>query len=453
MAFAVKWQIDYWGDNLQPGDVILSNSPVCGGTHLPDLTVITPIFDAEGKKIIFWTASRGHHADIGGILPGSMPPNSKELWEEGAVIKAFKVVENGELKEKELIDLLMAPAQSPGCQGTRCLRDNISDIKAQAAANHRGSQLIHSLIADYGVAIVQFYMEEIQSAAEHAVRDMLKTIHTSTDGAPLNAVDYMDDGTRIQLKVTIDPSTGGAIFDFTGTGPEAFGNWNAPIAITNSAIIFSLRCLVNTDIPLNQGAIRPITTIIPPNSLLHPSAEAAVCAGNVLTSQRIVDVVFKAFSASAASQGCMNNLTFGTDDEENGWGYYETICGGSGAGPTWKGTGGVHTNMTNTRITDPEILERRYPVILRQFCLREGSGGDGLHKGGEGIVRELEFGVPIKVSILSERRAFAPYGMNGGEEGQRGENLWIKGSGRVINLGGKNTANMAAGDRIVIKSP
>jgi len=398
-----------------------------------------------------------------------MPPNSKELWEEGAVIKAFKVIEGGEFKEKELIDLLMAPAQSPGCQGTRCLRDNISDIKAQAAANHRGSQLIHSLIADYGLKIVQFYskylntdtridtntisVEEIQSAAEHAVRDMLKTIHTATSGLPLNAVDYMDDGTKIQLKVTIDPSSGGAIFDFSGTGPEAFGNWNAPIAITNSAIIFSLRCLVNMDIPLNQGAIRPITTVIPSNSLLHPSPEAAVCAGNVLTSQRIVDVVFKAFGASAASQGCMNNLTFGTDDEINGWGYYETICGGSGAGPTWNGTGGVHTNMTNTRITDPEILERRYPVILRKFCLREGSGGEGLHPGGEGIIRELEFGIPTKVSILSERRAFAPYGMNGGGEGQRGENWWIKGNGRTINLGGKNTALMAAGDRIVINSP
>lgn len=295
-------------------------------------------------------------------------------------------------------------------------------------------------------------VEEIQSAAEHAVRDMLKTIQASHP-QPLTAIDYMDDGTAICLRIDIDPCTGGAVFDFTGTGPEAFGNWNAPIAITNSAIIFSLRCLVNTDIPLNQGAIRPITTIIPPNSLLHPSPEAAVCAGNVLTSQRIVDVIFKAFGAMAASQGCMNNLTFGSDDELNGWGYYETICGGSGAGPTWKGTGGVHTNMTNTRITDPEILERRYPVILRKFCLREGSGGQGLHPGGEGIIREIEFGTKIKVSILSERRAFAPYGMSGGGEGERGRNEWIKRDGRVVNLGGKNTAVMEAGDRIVVISP
>ncbi|KAJ3950419.1 uncharacterized protein N0V96_001564 [Colletotrichum fioriniae] len=453
MAFAVKWQIDHWGDNLKPGDVILSNAPVCGGTHLPDLTVITPVFNAEGSKIIFWTASRGHHADVGGILPGSMPPNSKELWEEGAVIKAFKVVEGGVFKEKELTDLLMAPAHSPGCSGTRCLRDNISDIKAQAAANHRGSQLIHSLIEDYGLDVVQFYMEEIQGAAERAVRDMLKTIHKRTAGKPLEAIDYMDDGTPIQLKVTIDPTTGGAVFDFHGTGPEAYGNWNAPIAICNSSIIFALRCMVDAEIPLNQGAIRPIDVQVPEASLLKPTEYAAVCAGNVLTSQRVVDVIFKAFDAAAASQGCMNNLTFGTDDPETGFGYYETICGGAGGGPSWDGVSGVHTNMTNTRITDPESLERRYPVILRQFCLREGSGGKGAHTGGDGIIRDIEFNIPIKVSILSERRAFAPYGMAGGEDGQRGRNVWVKKSGRIVNLGGKNTAMMEAGDRIVIMSP
>ncbi|KAF3022637.1 hypothetical protein E8E14_013995 [Neopestalotiopsis sp. 37M] len=452
MAFAVKWQIDYWKENLKPGDVILSNSPVCGGVHLPDMTVITPVFDEDGK-IIFWTASRGHHADVGGILPGSMPPNSKELWEEGAVIKSFKVIEGGVFKEDELTEMLMAPGKIPGVSGTRCLRDNISDIKAQAAANHRGSQLIHGLIADYGLKVVQFYMGEIIGAAELAVRDMLKRIYKSTNGKPLEAVDYMDDGTPIQLKVTIDNESGGAVFDFEGTGPEAYGNWNAPIAICNSAILFALRCMVNMEIPLNQGAIKPIEVLIPDDSLLKPSEEAAVCAGNVLTSQRIVDVIFKAFGTCAASQGCMNNLTFGTDDPENGFGYYETICGGAGGGPTWDGVSGIHTNMTNTRITDPEILERRYPVVLRQFCLRPGSGGAGLHPGGDGIIRDIEFCLPIKVSILSERRAFAPYGMEGGEDGKRGQNLWVKRNGRTINLGGKNTAMMNAGDRIVVQSP
>ncbi|KAL2421744.1 5-oxoprolinase 1 [Exophiala dermatitidis] len=453
MAFAVKWQIEHWKGDLRPGDVILSNSPICGGTHLPDLTVITPIFDEAGEKIIFWTASRGHHADIGGVLPGSMPPNSKELWEEGAVIKAFKVVKNGEFKEEELTALLMEPQKYPNCSGTRCLRDNISDIKAQAAANHRGSQLIHSLIRDYGLEIVQFYMEQIQSAAEHAVRDMLRAIYKKTSGKPLYATDYMDDGTRICLKVTIDPVSGGAVFDFEGTGPEAYGNWNAPIAICHSAIIFALRCMVNMDIPMNQGAIRPVEVKIPKDSLLNPGPTAAVCAGNVLTSQRIVDVIFRAFNAVAASQGCMNNLTFGSDDAENEFGYYETICGGSGAGPGWKGTSGVHTNMTNTRITDPEILERRYPVVLRQFSLREGSGGRGLYPGGDGVVRDIEVSIPMKVSILSERRSFAPYGLMGGGDGERGQNLWIRSDGHVINLGGKNTASMKAGDRIVILSP
>ncbi|EXJ93815.1 5-oxoprolinase (ATP-hydrolysing) [Capronia coronata CBS 617.96] len=453
MAFAVKWQIDHWKGDLRPGDVILSNSPICGGTHLPDLTVITPIFDDAGEKIIFWTASRGHHADIGGILPGSMPPNSKELWEEGAVIKAFKVVEGGDFKEEELTRLLMEPQQYPNCSGTRCLRDNISDIKAQAAANHRGSQLIHSLIRDYGLDTVQFYMEQIQSAAECAVRNMLRAIFKRTSGQPLSATDYMDDGTRVCLKVTIDPASGGAVFDFDGTGPEAYGNWNAPIAICHSAIIFALRCMVNMDIPLNQGAIRPVEVKIAQDSLLNPGPTAAVCAGNVLTSQRIVDVIFRAFNAVAASQGCMNNLTFGSDDAENGFGYYETICGGSGGGPGWKGTSGVHTNMTNTRITDPEILERRYPVILRRFSLREGSGGCGLYPGGDGVVRDIEVSIPMKVSILSERRSFAPYGLMGGGDGERGQNLWIRRDGHVINLGGKNTASMQAGDRIVILSP
>ncbi|KAL1852997.1 hypothetical protein Plec18170_005579 [Paecilomyces lecythidis] len=453
MAFAVKWQIDHWKDDLYPGDIILSNSPMCGGTHLPDLTVITPIFDENGEKIIFWTASRGHHADIGGILPGSMPPNSKELWEEGAVIKSFKVVENGVFKEEELTELLMAPGKIDGCQGTRCLRDNISDIKAQVAANHRGSQLIHGLIKHYGLEPVQFYMQKIIKTAELAVRDMLKNISRMSGSKVVEAIDYMDDGTPIQLKVSINESTGDAIFDFGGTGPEAYGNWNAPIAICHSSIIFALRCMVSTEIPLNQGAIMPIKVIVPENSLLRPTEEAAVCAGNVLTSQRIVDVIFKAFKVVAASQGCMNNLTFGTDDIEEAFGYYETICGGAGGGPTWDGTSGVHTNMTNTRITDPEVLERRYPVILRQFGLREGSGGAGAHPGGDGIIRDIEFRIPIKVSILSERRAFAPYGLEGGEDGKRGENIWIKASGRSVNLGGKNTALMGVGDRIIVKSP
>lgn len=255
-------------------------------------------------------------------------------------------------------------------------------------------------------------MKAIQDSAELAVRNLLKNI-TKSKGNILQAIDYMDDGTPICLKITIDETDGSAIFDFTGTGPEVYGNWNAPIAICNSAVIYSLRCLVKSDIPLNQGCINPINIIIAEGSLLNPNPEAAVCAGNVLTSQRLVDVIFKAFGAMAASQGCMNNFTFGINGDE-GFGYYETICGGSGAGDGWHGTSGVHTNMTNTRITDPESLERRYPVVLRKFSLRPGSGGDGQYRGGDGVVRDVEFRIPMTASILSERRSIAPYGMNGG---------------------------------------
>ncbi|KAH9219498.1 Hydantoinase B/oxoprolinase-domain-containing protein [Leptodontidium sp. 2 PMI_412] len=452
MAFAVRGQIDLWKGKLQDGDVLLSNSPEHGGVHLPDFTVITPVFDDQGKDIIFWAASRGHHADVGGILPGSMPPTSREIWEEGALVESFLLVRDGIFAEKELTKLIYEdPAQYPGCSGTRCLGDNISDLKAQAAANYTGIRLIHQLIAEYTMDVVQYYMKAIQDSAELAVRNLLKDIARTT-GNVLQAVDFMDDGTPICLKITIDSDTGSAIFDFTGTGPEVYGNWNAPIAICNSAVIYSLRCLVKSDIPLNQGCINPINIIVTEGSLLNPNPEAAVCAGNVLTSQRLVDVIFKAFGAMAASQGCMNNFTFGINGDE-GFGYYETICGGSGAGNGWHGTSGVHTNMTNTRITDPESLERRYPVVLRKFSLRADSGGDGQYRGGNGVVRDVEFRIPMTASILSERRSFAPYGMNGGEDAARGLNQWVRKNGRTINLGGKNSVAVVAGERVVINTP
>lgn len=477
MAFAVKSQIMEWEGKLQDGDVLLSNSPAYGGVHLPDLTVITPVFDETDKKtIIFWTASRGHHADVGGILPGSMPPTSNHLSEEGAVFDSFLLVRDGKFNDAELERILcVEPAKYPGSSGSRCFQDNVTDIKAQAAANHCGIRLVRRLIEEYSMPVVQLYMGAIQDAAELAVRNLFKSLASSqtasTAPAQLSAVDYMDDGTPVALKVSIDPTTGSATFDFTGTGAQVLGNWNAPEAITNSAVLYALRCMVKSDIPLNHGCIKPIRLIIPPSSLLSPHREAAVCAGNVLTSQRIVDVIFKAFGTCAASQGCMNNFTFGVDkrqrekemkeegDEEAeettiGFGYYETIAGGSGAGPAWDGTSGVHTNMTNTRITDPESLERRYPVILRQFGLRAESGGHGARPGGDGVVREVEFRVPMTASILSERRAFAPYGMAGGGEGKRGLNTWIQKDGEVrVNVGGKGSVKVNAGDRFVVETP
>ncbi|KAL1886938.1 hypothetical protein Cpir12675_006834 [Ceratocystis pirilliformis] len=460
MQFAVKYQHQRWKGQLKDGDVLVSNHPSCGGTHLPDITVISPVF--ENGEIIFYVASRGHHADIGGVLPGSMPPNSKFLYEEGAAIEAEKLVSEGVFNEERITELLLRdPAKHPGCSGTRCLKDNLSDLKAQVAANNKGVQLIQALIAENGISEVQKYMYAIQATAERAVRDLLRGVYKQTKGQPLTAVDYMDDGTPICLTITINGNMGSAVFDFEGTGAEVYGNTNAPVAITHSAIIYCLRSLVASEIPLNQGCLSPITIKIPSSSLLSPSKSASVVGGNVQTSQRITDVVLKAFNACADSQGCMNNLTFGvggTDPDTgahvDGFGYYETIGGGAGAGPTWDGSSGVHTHMTNTRITDPEVFEKRYPCILREFSIRRGSGGSGLHSGGDGIVRDIEFTLPVQLSIISERRTRAPHGMHGGQDGQMGVNYWLqKESGRKVNLGGKATAKFAAGDRAVIMSP
>ena len=443
MSSAVKWQLQHWGADLSPGDVILTNHPAAGGSHLPDITVITPVFSPSGE-IIFFVASRGHHADIGGVTPGSMPPFSKSLGEEGAAVKSFKLVDQGVFMEDDLIKIL---------QGTRRLADNLSDLKAQVAANQRGIILINELIQEYDLDTVQAYMGFVQVNAEMAVREMLKTVAMKIGGdggaVSVEEEDFMDDGSAIRLKLTIDPEEGTAVFDFSGSTEEVYGNWNAPPAVTAAAVIYSLRALLPVDIPLNQGCLAPVKLNIPEGSFLSPSDDAAVVGGNVLTSQRITDVILTAFRACANSQGCMNNLTFG----DGGFGYYETIGGGAGAGPMWHGTGGVQCHMTNTRITDPEILEQRYPVILHRFGLRERSGGEGLFRGGNGIIREMEFRKQIVVSVLSERRANSPRGMNGGANGARGMNLLVKKDGRRINLGGKNTVEVEPGDVIRILTP
>lgn len=462
MQFAVRYQHQLWEGKLQDGDVLVSNHPSCGGTHLPDITVITPVFDSTGK-LAFYVASRGHHADIGGILPGSMPPNSAALWQEGASIESTKLVSQGIFNEQEITRLLLhEPAQHLGCSGTRKLADNISDLKAQIAANQKGITLIRSLIAEFGLEVVHRYMYAIQTTAEIAVRELLK--HTlATRGPTLEAVDYMDDGTPIALTITVRDD-GSAKFDFSGTGPQVLGNTNAPTAITHSAIIYCLRSLVNSSIPLNQGCLNPIDIVIPPNSILNPAKGLGVVGGNVLTSQRVTDVVLKAFGACAASQGCCNNLTFGTGGKDpatgehvEGFGCYETIAGGAGAGPGWRGAGGVHVHMTNTRITDPEVFEKRYPCVLRRFELRPGSGGKGKWDGGEGTVREIEFRVPVVCSILSERRSRRPFGMEGGGDGAMGRNLIVRrgqdGGEEVIGLGGKASVELGRGERVIIMTP
>ncbi len=456
MSDAVRRQIELQGNQLREGDVLVSNHPIAGGSHLPDITVITPVW-RDGHPI-FFIASRGHHADIGGISPGSMPPFSRKLLEEGVCIKSFKLVENGVFNEEGITELLLEPGTLPrgpgeaSMSGARQLSDNLSDLKAQVAANQRGIDLLLEMVEHYSLDVVQAYMQHIQANAEAAVRQMLTDL-SEREGLKkvdsLSAQDFLDDGSPIVLKITIDRRDGSAVFDFTGTGPELWGNLNAPRAVTNSAILYGLRCLIPQDIPLNQGCLNPIKVIVPEGTLLSPSEHAAVVGGNVLTSQRVTDVILRAFHACAASQGCTNNFTFGNER----FGYYETIGGGAGAGASWHGQSGVHTHMTNTRITDPEILERRFPVMLREFSIRQGTGGDGKFRGGDGLVREVEFLEPLNAAILSERRVYAPYGLDGGEPGTCGRNLFLRKDGTTLSLGGKNEIHAEAGERFRIETP
>ncbi|XP_014239641.1 5-oxoprolinase isoform X2 [Cimex lectularius] len=453
MQDTVQFQLKLLGNSLKEGDVILSNHPKAGGSHLPDLTVITPVFYKNVKRPVFFVACRGHHADIGGITPGSMPPHSKHILEEGASFKSFFLVRDGHFHVKELEEELMKPAKRPGSSGTRNLHDNIADLQAQIAANQKGIILVNELINAYGLDVVLSYMDYIQQNAELAVQDLLKTVgkrqleqHGTTK---LFSEDFLDDGSRICLTVNIDINKGTAVFDFTGSGYEVWGNCNAPKAISSSALIYCLRSMVGHDVPLNQGCLAPIKLILPKGSILDPSDDAAVVGGNVQTSQRIVDVILNAFKACAASQGCMNNVTFG----QKSWGYYETIAGGAGAGPSWNGRSGVHTHMTNTRITDPEILENRYPIILEAFNLRENSGGNGAFRGGDGVNRILLFRNHISLSILTERRVFHPYGLEGGSPGAKGVNLMHRRDGRIIYLQSKTAIDVEPGDSFQILTP
>ncbi|CAN6697646.1 unnamed protein product [Malus baccata var. baccata] len=427
MSSTVGWQINYWGDSLNEGDVLVTNHPCAGGSHLPDITVITPVFD--NGRLVFFVASRGHHAEIGGITPGSMPPFSKSIWEEGDAIKAFKLVEKGNFREDELAQKI---------PGTCRIQDNLSDLRAQVAANQRGITLIKELIKQCGLDTVQAYMTYVQLNAEEAVREMLKSVAARVLSQFASSGD--------QSSVTIEEED---YMDDSGTSPEVYGNWNAPEAVTAAAVIYCLRCLVDVDIPLNQGCLAPVKIYIPPGSLLSPSDKAVVVGGNVLTSQRITDVVLTVFQACACSQGCMNNLTFG----DNTFGYYETIGGGSGAGPSWDGTSRVQCHMTNTRVTDPEIFEQRYPVLLHKFGLRENSGGVWYHRGGDGLAREIEFKRPIVVSILSERRVHAPRGLKVGKDGAWGANFLVTRDKRRVYLGGKNTVDVLSREILQILIP
>lgn len=358
MSYAVKYQHELHKDNLRPGDVLVSNHPEAGGTHLPDITVITPVFETDGKTICFYTASRGHHTDIGGLDGTSMPPNSTYLWQEGAVIKSFFLVRDGHFDEAGMREILTEPGKYPRVTPSRKIHENLSDLRAQIAANNKGSQLIAALMEEYGTNTVHFYMAKIQENAEMAVRAFLKRTRAERGPVVLRATEGMDNGARLKVGITIDDD-GSATFDFTGTSGEMFSNTNAPPAITYSVIIYVLRLLIGADIPLNQGCLAPARVIIPKGCFLNPSAGPAVCCGNTHTSQRLADLLLKAFDACAGSQGDMNCFAFfdhagydadGTPRMGYGYKYGETICGGEGAGPTWHGASGVHIHMTVSMI-------------------------------------------------------------------------------------------------------
>ena len=423
---------------LKPGDVVALNNPYNGGTHLPDITVITPVFDAAGLELLFFVGSRGHHADVGGITPGSMPPLSATIEEEGVLIDNFLLVDGGEFREAEFRALLGAaryPARNPDM--------NVADIRAQIAANAKGVQELQRVVAQYGLETVRRYMRHVQDNAEESVR---RVIHRLCDGS----FDYrMDDGGLLRVAVRVDHAARSAVVDFTGTGPQRGDNFNAPPAVTRAAVLYCFRCLVGTDIPLNDGCLKPLTIVLPEGSFLAPKPPAAVVAGNVEVSQAVTNALFGALGAIACSQATMNNFTFGDDTFQ----YYETICGGTGAGPGFDGTSAVQTHMTNTRMTDPEILELRYPVLLEAFAIRRGSGGGGRWRGGDGAVRRIRFLAPMTAVILASRRAVAPFGLAGGSDGAPGRQWIERADGRIETLSGTDRAELGPGDVFVIETP
>ncbi|KAK6193882.1 hypothetical protein LQW54_012011 [Pestalotiopsis sp. IQ-011] len=461
MQMAIRYQHEAWKGKLKPGDAFLTNHPLSGGTHLPDLTVVSPVF--VNGEVAFYVASRGHHTDIGGKGIAAMMPESRELWEEGISIKTMKIVSGDEFLEDEIRAAFDKAGSYPGCSPTRRIADNLCDLKAQIASNQRGIILLGNLCEEFTLPVVHTYMDGIQANAEFAVRQFLKEL-AKKHPEPLTAVDYFDDGTAIKIKITIDPETGGAAYDFSGTGPQQWGNYNCPISITHSAIIYTIRCLVDVDIPLNEGCLSPIDIRVPYGSMLSPSPAVAIC-GSTLASQRVIDAILRAYRRCAASQGCASSFSWGmggrdpaTGEVRPGWNYGESLGGGAGASPGYHGESAVNVHSTNTRNTDPEVIEKRTPVLVTRYAVRQGSGGRGEWRGGDGTTREIEARVPLKFSILSDRRVYRPYGMEGGEAGHRGQNYVFKfnqertGLER-INLGGKAVVSLEPGERMQINTP
>jgi 5-oxoprolinase (ATP-hydrolysing) len=450
MGGAVRSVIQRRGDQVRAGDAFALNDPFAGGTHLPDITVVTPVFlgyrprkrgalqGTLGERPAFWVASRGHHADVGGITPGSMPPNSKVIDEEGIRITDFLLVEQGRFREKELIELL-----SSGRYPARNIPQNIGDLHAQIAANEKGGRELKALVQKFGLEGVQAYMDHVRSNAAEQVRQVVDSLK------PGRFVQRMDSGAEIHVRIDVDAEARRATIDFSGTSAQRTDNFNAPTAIVNAAVLYVFRTLIKEEIPLNDGCLDALEIVVPKGSMLAPEPPAAVVAGNVETSQALANALYGALGVVAAGQGTMNNLTFGNDRYQ----YYETIGGGAGAGPDFAGASAVHTHMTNTRLTDPEVLEFRYPVTLEAFQIRQHSGGAGRWPGGDGIVRKLQFREPMQVVILANHRVVPPFGLEGGDAGKVGRTSILRKDGSIEALNSCDQRDVAAGDTIVVETP
>jgi 5-oxoprolinase (ATP-hydrolysing) len=439
MGESVRTVLNDRAGALAASQVFMLNDPFHGGTHLPDVTVVMPVFSADDPlKLAFFVAARGHQADIGGITPGSMPPNSRTVDEEGVLIRDFLLVENGRFREEATRALLGSgpwPARNPD--------QNIGDLKAQVAACVKGADELKAMVGRFGQDVVLAYVRHVQDNAEEAIRRSIANLRSG-------AFSYaMDDGTTIAVRIDIDRASRSVTVDFAGTSDQVPTNFNAPISVCRAAVLYVFRTLVDDDIPMNEGCLRPITLKVPAGSMLNPVSPAAVVAGNVETSQAICDALYGALGVVAASQGTMNNFTFGDGDGQ----YYETVGGGSGAGPAFDGADAIQTHMTNSRLTDPEVLEWRFPVMIDRFAIRRGSGGRGRHRGGDGAIRHIRFRKAMTAAILSGRRIVPPFGADGGLPGQVGRNAVIRADGGIEEIAGTAVVAMDAGDVFVIETP
>ena len=438
MDRSVESVIRACGATMKPGDSFMLNAPYNGGTHLPDITVVTPVFDDAGASILFFVASRGHHEDIGGLTPGSMTPSATTIEEEGVLIDNVKIVDSGAFLESDVLHVLTT-AKYPARQPDK----NVADLKAQVAANARGAAELKIMISSFGLNAVRAYMIHVQNNAEESVRRLISRLK---DGSFRIETDQ---GAVVQVAITVDHVKRAARIDFSGTSPMQPNNFNAPEPVTRAAVLYVFRVMADEPVPLNAGCLRPLEIVIQPGSMLSPRYPAAVVAGNTETSQIVTNALFAALGAMAPSQGTMNNLTFGSDLLQ----YYETICSGAPAGPDFNGAAAVHVHMTNTRLTDPEILELRYPVVVEEFSIRRGSGGRGKHNSGDGVKRVLRFLQRMELAILSGFRSIAPPGLNGGAPGKIGRNLIRRANGQIEDLGGCCETFVEAGDAIIIETP